>query len=134
MNDRQMDDLVIEAAYEAKSQIISAAWFPLKTGNLKNSAVYTQPLSQAIGYSSAEIVFDSAVAPYIDFLEYGTEPHDIPRAFGYPLPFGIGGRFGGKFHPGSKKHVGFIGNKSVYLAFQVCLRIVGRLGKVKESS
>lgn len=32
----------------------------------------------------------------------GTQPHDIPRAFGYPLPFGIGGRFAGRFHPGTQ--------------------------------
>jgi len=134
MNYREMDNFVIEAAYEAKSQIISAAWFPLKTGNLKNSAVYAEPVSQAIGYSSAAIVFDSSIAPYIDFLEYGTEAHDIPGAFGYPLPFGIGGRFGGKFHPGSKKHVDFISNKSVYLAFQVCLGMCARIGTVKGYS
>lgn len=130
MNYRQMDSLVLDMAYEAKRQIISASWFPLKTGNLKNSAVYTEPLSQAIGFSSAAIVFDSSIAPYIDFLEYGTAPHDIPGAFGYPLPFGIGGRFGGKFHPGSKKNVGFIGDKGTYLAYQVCLGMVSRLGRV----
>src|SRR5689334_7592171 len=33
---------------------------------------------------------------------YGTVPHDIPGAWGRPLPFGIGGRFGdNKFHPGN---------------------------------
>jgi hypothetical protein len=31
---------------------------------------------------------------------FGVVAHDIPRAFGKPLPFGIGGRFEGKFHPG----------------------------------
>jgi hypothetical protein len=31
----------------------------------------------------------------------GTSPHDIPGAFGYPLPFGVGGRFDGMFHPGT---------------------------------
>lgn len=31
----------------------------------------------------------------------GTAPHDIPGAWGIPAPFGIGGRFDGKFHPGT---------------------------------
>jgi hypothetical protein len=34
----------------------------------------------------------------------GTEPHDIPNAFGWGPTFGIGGRFSGKFHPGTKKN------------------------------
>jgi hypothetical protein len=29
----------------------------------------------------------------------GSVAHDIPGAFGIPAPFGIGGRFEGKFHP-----------------------------------
>lgn len=30
----------------------------------------------------------------------GAPAHNIPHAFGYMLPFGTSGRFGGKFHPG----------------------------------
>lgn len=37
---------------------------------------------------------------YALFVHEGTKPHDIPGAFGIPSPFGIGGRFDGKFHPG----------------------------------
>jgi hypothetical protein len=37
---------------------------------------------------------------YSLFVHEGTAPHDIPGAFGIPAPFGVGGRFGGKFHPG----------------------------------
>ena len=59
------------------------------------------------------IHFDSSVAPYIQYLEEGTHPHNIPRAFGRPLPFGTFGRFNGKFHPGSRKHQGFIKDKAV---------------------
>ena len=86
-----------------------ASWFPYKSGKLKFEA------TQGAMYDDKtfRIHFDSSVAPYVEYLEEGTEPHDIPRAFGRPLPFGIGGRFNGKFHPGSKKHVGFIKNKSV---------------------
>lgn len=36
------------------------------------------------------------------FVHNGTDPHDIPGAFGIPAPFGIGGQFGGHFHPGTK--------------------------------
>ena len=59
--------------------------------------------------------------PYAVYLEEGTQPHDIPHAFGYgtlkppkknpytkEFPFGVGGRFNGKFHPGSTEHVGFV--------------------------
>jgi hypothetical protein len=37
-------------------------------------------------------------------MELGTEAHDIPNAFGWGPTFGIGGRFNGKFHPGTKKN------------------------------
>lgn len=46
-------------------------------------------------------------APYARALNDGSVPHDIPNSFGYGMEYGIGGRFDGKFHPGSKKHVGF---------------------------
>lgn len=39
--------------------------------------------------------------PLAGWVENPTRPHDIPGAFGYKLPFGIGGRFNGKFHPGT---------------------------------
>jgi hypothetical protein len=36
----------------------------------------------------------------LQLITTGTRAHDIPGAFGYALPFGIGGRFSGRFHPG----------------------------------
>lgn len=84
-------------------------WFPYKSGHLKFDATKGSMLDA----TTYQIKFDSSVAPYIPYLEEGTDPHDIPRAFGRPLPFGIGGRFDGKFHPGSRKHEGFIKDKSV---------------------
>jgi hypothetical protein len=36
---------------------------------------------------------------YSLFVHNGSDAHDIPGAFGIPAPFGIGGRFDGKFHP-----------------------------------
>ena len=89
--------------------IKQASWFPYKTGKLKFEATSGQLIDQ----QTYRIKFDSSIAPYVTYLEEGTDTHDIPKAFGRPLPFGIGGRFNGKFHPGSKKHVGFIKNKSV---------------------
>lgn len=84
-------------------------YFPFRSGNLKFNATSGTMISS----TTYRIHFSSTVAPYLEFLEEGTNPHDIPRAFGYPLPFGIGGRFDGKFHPGSKKHKGFIKDKAV---------------------
>lgn len=83
-------------------------WFPYKTGNLRDNATYGRLKSKNV----YEITFDTTIAPYIPYLEYGTEPHDIPNAFGNGENFGVGGKFDGKFHPGSKKHVGFIHTKS----------------------
>lgn len=93
---------------EVLKLIKEASWFPYKSGNLRNNAT----IGMSNGYDYL-ITFDSTVAPYVGYLEEGTLPHDIPRAFGRPLPFGIGGRFNGKFHPGSFKHQGFISDKSV---------------------
>lgn len=98
-----------ELGNEVTDLIKRQPWFPYKSGHLKFDATKGHLLEPTI-YC---IKFDSSVAPYIPYLEEGTDPHDIPRAFGRPLPFGIGGRFDGKFHPGSKKHVGFIKDKSV---------------------
>ena len=98
-----------QVGIEVTNLIKRQSWFPYKTGNLKFNAT-----SGAMYDSTTfRIHFDSTIAPYVEYLEEGTDPHDIPRAFGRPLPFGIGGRFDGKFHPGSKKHVGFIKDKCV---------------------
>lgn len=86
-----------------------ASWFPYRTGRLKFHATSGGMYSD----DTYRIHFSGTVAPYVEYLEEGTSPHDIPRAFGRPLPFGIGGRFDGKFHPGSTKHKGFISVKSV---------------------
>lgn len=104
---------------EVTRRIKQASWFPYKTGKLKFEATQGRMYES----NTYRIHFDSSIAPYVQYLEEGTEPHDIPRAFGKPLPFGIGGRFNGKFHPGSKKHVGFIKEKCVktivsYIAMQ----------------
>ena len=105
MLDFNLEQVGIEVTNLIKRQ----TWFPYKTGNLKFNA------TQGAMYDAQtfRIHFDSSVAPYVEYLEEGTDPHDIPGAFGRPLPFGIGGRFDGKFHPGSKIHQGFIKEKCV---------------------
>lgn len=101
-------------------------WFPYKTGRLKFEATKGQMLDP----TTFRIHFDSSVAPYIPFLEEGTDPHNIPRAFGRPLPFGTYGRFNGMFHPGSKKHVGFIREKSVNAIVSYIAAIYGGVVEV----
>ena len=103
-------------------QIKNQPWFPFKKGHLRNHATFGNMYSQ----TTYRIHFSGTVAPYIEYLEEGTKPHDIPHAFGYgtlkpdkpnpythQIPYGVGGRFDGKFHPGSTKHKGFIKDKSV---------------------
>ena len=98
-----------QTGIEVTNLIKNSSWFPFRSGKLKfhatSGAMYTD--------TTFRIHFSSAVAPYVEYLEEGTSPHDIPGAFGKRLPFGIGGRFDGKFHPGSSKHKGFISNKAV---------------------
>jgi hypothetical protein len=86
-----------------------AVWFPYSQGNLKFNATQGRMYEPNV----YRIHFDSIIAPYIDFLEFGTQAHNIPGAFGKLLPFGTSGRFSGFFHPGSTKHKGFIGERSV---------------------
>lgn len=91
------------------AMIKKASWFPYRSGNLKFHATSGSMYSADV----YRIHFDGTVAPYVKWLEEGTGPHDIPGAFGKPQPFGIGGRFDGKFHPGSARHKGFISERCV---------------------
>lgn len=81
------------------SKIRSNPKFPFDTGHLKWDATYMMPTNKGF-----EIIFDGQIAPYIDFLEYGTGPHKILNGFGRGITI---------FHPGSTKHVGFISNRAV---------------------
>lgn len=106
--------------------IKQASWFPYKSGKLKFEATSGRMLDE----TTYCINFSSSIAPYVEYLEEGTDPHDIPRAFGKPLPFGIGGRFNGKFHPGSRKHQGFIKDKSVNAIVNYISSIYGGMVEV----
>lgn len=104
-----LDFNVEQCGIEVTNLIKRQTWFPYKSGNLKFNATQGAMYDE----TTFRIHFDSSVAPYLEYLEEGTDPHNIPGAFGKPLPFGIGGRFNGKFHPGSYKHKGFIKDKAV---------------------
>lgn len=130
MNDLERDAMVSEVTASALQAIRAAAWFPVKTGRLRDRATYQATMPSLSGVSASAIVFDASVAPYVGFLERGTGPHDIPGAFGYPPPFGIGGRFAGRFHPGSIKHMGFISFRAYNLAGEVVASKMRRLGRV----
>lgn len=91
------------------TMIKESSFFPYKTGRLKFHATIGTMWTP----NCYRIHFDSTIAPYVVYLEEGTRPHNIPGAFGRPIPFGIGGRFNGMFHPGSDKHKDFIKRDSV---------------------
>ena len=94
---------------EVTAMIKMASWFPYKSGNLKFNATGGSMYDD----NTYRIHFDSSIAPYVEALEEGSGPHNIPNAFGKGMGFGVSGRFDGKFHPGSTKHKGFISVKCV---------------------
>ncbi len=112
-------------AIKINSAIKSDRRLPYDTGNLRNHII-----TQVKGsFKTQEIVINIASnkVPYVKYLEEGTAPHNIPHAFGYgsiyedkpnpytkQTPYGVGGRFNGKFHPGSTKHKGFIETILIY--------------------
>ena len=100
--------------------IKQASFFPYKTGHLRSDATSGHP----VGPNTYLIKFSGEIAPYVEYLEEGTTAHDIFNAFGFALgnnpkgiiiseTFGYGGRFDGKFHPGSTKHYHFIQDKVI---------------------
>lgn len=105
--------------YECIKLIKDAPYFPFKEGHLKNEYTGIAPTND--GYV---ISFE---APYVVYLEEGVlQPYDIPHAFGYgsiypdranpythKKPFGVGGRFNGRFHPAMTRHKDFIKVKCV---------------------
>jgi hypothetical protein len=79
-----------------KVWIAAIADCPKDTGDLSKS-IHKRALT--LGGSQLSIMI-TADAPYALPVHEGSKPHNIPGAFGYKLPFGIGGRFEGFFHPG----------------------------------
>ena len=92
---------------------------PVDTGWLKRHIMTSTKELQ--DKKEIKIFLSGKKVPYAVYLQEGTAPHDIPHAFGYgsiypdrinkytgQIPFGVGGRFDGFFHPGSMKHKDFI--------------------------
>lgn len=52
---------------------------------------------------NGQIMSVIAKQPYAASVHEGAKPHNIPNAWGMGEEFGIGGRFGGYFHPGIVK-------------------------------
>ena len=117
------------------------SFMPYKTGHLRGDGITELAPRHDLGV----ITFEATKIEYMDFLEYGTNPHNILGAFGRTdywqpyaymgdfttLPFGVGGQFDRKFHPGSKKHVGFISVKSVnFVVKEICRLLNGKEKKV----
>lgn len=93
---------LIERATRVQSAAKQQA--PRRTGCLQDSIVKraeTLGVELAIRIQSDTTPCSPKRISYSLFVHNGTEPHDIPGAWGHPLPFGIGGRFAGKFHPGT---------------------------------
>lgn len=90
-----------------RSQIVQTAAKAMiaphnKTGCLQGSLVKrfeTLAGELAVRIQSDTTSCSAERKSYSLFVHDGTVAHDIPGAFGRPAPFGIGGRFGGKFHP-----------------------------------
>lgn len=95
---------VIERAEIVKQAAKSRA--RRRTGCLQDSIVKRVEENPASGFVVRIVSDTTPCSPerksYSLFVHEGTKPHDIPGAFGYPAPFGIGGRFDGKFHPGGR--------------------------------
>ena len=109
---------IFEIGEKCLAQTKQDSAFPFRSGRLKNNATN----GFLVDSNTYCINFNSTIAPYVVYLQEGTGPHDIPFAFvgkgnwawwhpykdGVPFLMGMGGRFNGKFHPGSTKHKGFI--------------------------
>lgn len=120
---------------ESLALIKQSPIFPYKSGNLKFNATR----GEKVDNNTFRITFDGTIAPYVVYLQEGTQSHDIPFAFvgkgnwkwwypykdGVPFLFGMGGRFDGKFHPGSEKHKGFIDELTKLIVQNICVKYGG---------
>lgn len=114
------------------ASIKTSGYVPVDRGILRDSGIRGYLMTKdnvaiKIGVGEA--------SKYVAFLQEGTMPHDIPNAFGLgeikpnpytgEFPFGVGGKFNGKFHPGQKKHVGFV-DKLFGVAIDATINFIGK--------
>ena len=95
--------MLIERA--TKVQMATKHQAPRRTGCLQDSIVKrasTLAGELAITIQSDTTPCSPSRTSYSLFVHEGTVPHDIPNAFGWGPTAGIGGRFDGKWHPGTK--------------------------------
>lgn len=85
---------------------------PYDTGHLAHAAYFKRFYGADECILTINCADNQMGAPYAPSLNDGSVPHNIPHAFGRPLPFGMKGKFDGKFHPGSQKHKGFFDGPS----------------------
>ena len=124
-----------QVVFVAKGQ----KWFPKKTGAFKNDFK-----SRKVGDNTFELGWKNGKISGRKFLEYselagylddGTQPHNIPMAFGRALPFGMSGRFDGNFHPGSRKHEYFFDGEMLHFVLKYFISRFGgsyRIGKERD--
>ena len=79
-----MDFNLEQVGNDLLTLIKRSSFFPYKTGKLKFQA--TSGFMQTD--TTYRIHFSSVIAPYLEYLEEGTRPHDIPNAFGKGMSFG----------------------------------------------
>jgi hypothetical protein len=100
-------------------QVAARGSAPVRTGCLRDSIVKRPIVEEAEGVLSMLVVCDTTPcsptrSSYALLVHNGTKPHDIPNAFGWGHDFGIGGRFDGRFHPGTKPHPFFTENLPLF--------------------
>lgn len=79
------------------------------TFTINTGSKYARPAKTPYGKGTEGTAFG---AEYAIYLNEGSKSHNIPNAFGRGMNYGLRGHFDGKFHPGSRKHVGFYDNAS----------------------
>lgn len=102
------DALLRALAVQARDKLAQAA--PRGTGPGQHLAdlftvtpIATQGQTASVTVTNSKQVRGGGkVYNLVDLLTTGTRPHNIPNAFGWGLGAGIGGRFSGLFHPGTR--------------------------------
>jgi|ERR1035438_8819817 hypothetical protein len=89
-------------------QMAARSKAPRRTGCLQDSIVKRVEFGTPEGFVIRIVSDTTPCSPtrtsYSYWMETGTQPHNIPGAFGYSLPFGTSGRFNGMFHPGTRAY------------------------------